>query len=158
MKASEDAFALIRHFEDLKLQSYLCVAGIPTVGYGKTKGIHLGMTISTQDAEKFLSEDVARFEDYLTSALSDVEAIRQNQFDALLSWVFNIGPTLAQSSTLLKLLKKGDMQGAADELPNWNKASVLIEGRRRLRPVAGLTRRRMAERHLFLTGKLRFTF
>lgn len=132
---------LLKSFEGLRLEAYLDPVGIWTIGYGTTSGVYPGMRISEAQAEAFLRRDLARFE----NAVIDLVRVSLNddQFSALVSFTYNVGEGALSSSTLLRLLNRGDYRGAADQLLRWNKG----EGGQEL---YGLTRRRRAERALFL--------
>ena len=139
MKASEKGLALIRSFEGLRLNAYRCVAGVASVGYGTTKGVKMGDSVTKSEAEAMLCDDVQRFVDHI-EALVKVP-LNQNHIDALASFVYNVGPTAFAASTMLKYLNAGLYMEAAGQFLRWNKANG--------NPVAGLTRRRVAERALF---------
>ena len=140
MKPSERGLALIRQFEGLRLSAYKCPAGVPTIGYGTTKGVKMGDTITRDEADRLLLEDAQRFADHV-KALVKVP-LNQNQTDALVSFVYNIGPAAFGKSTMLKLINQGLLEDAANQFVRWNRAGDQV--------LAGLTRRRMAERDLFL--------
>lgn len=146
MKIGKKGLDLIKSFEGLKLKPYLDSAGIPTIGYG-TIMYDNGKRVSMQDPP--ITEDQAN--QYLeyevnekTAAVNQFVtiAINQNQFDALVCFAYNVGVGALQKSTLLKLLNSGDYAGAADQFLRWNKAGG--------KEIPGLTRRRQAERALFL--------
>ena len=139
-RTNANGLLLIKSFEGLRLRAYQDAVGIWTIGYGTTRGVRPGMTISKEEAVKFLQEDLARFEKSINDAVK--VPINDNQFSALASFTYNVGSGAFRSSTLLRLLNQGDIQGAADQFPRWNKAGG--------RALAGLTRRRNAERLLFL--------
>ncbi|MDS0828893.1 lysozyme [Serratia marcescens] len=141
MKTSSKGRTLIKKFESLQLVAYRDSVGVLTIGYGHTHGVQWGDTVTTIEAEDLLTADLANVEKTLASAVH--VPLNQNQYDALASFIFNLGPGNFNSSTLLKKLNNGDYQGAADEIPRWNRA-----GGKELR---GLTRRRAAERELFLS-------
>lgn len=140
MKPSEAGLALIRQFEGLRLSAYKCAAGVPTIGYGTTEGVKIGQTISRADAEQLLACDAQRFADHIEALVS--VRLNQNQIDALVSFVYNIGPAAFASSTMLRLINQGLMEDAARQFARWNKANGEV--------LAGLTRRRAVERELFL--------
>ncbi|MCB2112610.1 MAG: lysozyme [Parvularculaceae bacterium] len=145
MKISDAGIELIKRFEGLELQSYRDIAGVWTIGYGHTETAGPDQRISESEAEDLLRRDLAAREravDQLTS-----KPLNQNEFDALVSFVFNIGAQAFKNSTVRKRLNRGDRLGAADAISWWNKAS--IEGV--LREIPGLIRRRAAERARFLT-------
>lgn len=136
--------ALIKQYEGLRLTTYKDAVGIPTIGYGHVENpIPPGgtRTITAEDAEQILREDLQRFEHDVNNMLT-VE-VTQNQFDALVSFAFNLGPANLKSSTLLRKVNSGDFNGAAKEFPKWNHAGGQV--------LAGLTARRNAEKNLFLS-------
>jgi lysozyme len=143
MRASEKGLALIRQFEGLRLSAYKCPAGVATIGYGTTKGIKMGMEITRDEADRLLCEDAQRFADHVKSLVK--VPLNQNQVDALISFVYNIGPSAFGKSTMLKLINQGLLEDAANQFVRWNKAGGKV--------MAGLTRRRIAERELFLRAE-----
>ncbi|MBP2312182.1 glycoside hydrolase family protein [Azospirillum soli] len=133
------AIDLVKHFEGLYLNAYLCPAGVPTIGYGHTEGVKMGQTITAQQAEDFLAGDLA-------GAAADVDrlvtvALNDDQRGALSSFVFNLGAGNLASSTLLRKLNAGDYAGAAAEFGKWVNAGG--------RKLDGLVKRRAAEADLF---------
>lgn len=146
MRTSESGIELIKRFEGLELEAYQDIAGIWTIGYGHTgEDVQPGMKISERDAEELLKRDLRPREQAVDSAVK--VPLNQNEFDALVSFVYNVGAGAFRGSTALKRLNRGDRVGAADALTWWNKATVGGV----LREVLGLTRRRAAERALFLS-------
>ncbi len=146
MRTSENGVELIKRFEGLELEAYQDIAGIWTIGYGHTgPDVQPGMKISERDAEELLRRDLKPREQAVDGAVK--VPLNQNEFDALVSFVYNVGASAFRGSTALKRLNKGDRTGAADALTWWNKATVGGV----LREVLGLTRRRAAEKALFLT-------
>jgi len=134
---------IIRQSEGLRLTAYLCPAGKLTIGYGHTgPDVKTGMTITEDQANALLSQDLVTAEKAISGAVS--VTITDNQFSALVSFVFNLGAGNFLGSTLLKKLNANDIFGAADEFPRWNKVNGKV--------LAGLTRRREAEKALFLSG------
>ena len=142
MKTSERGLALIRQFEGLRLSAYKCPTDVPTIGYGTTKGVKMGMTIDKAEAERLLRDDVERFEQYVDKLVT--VPLTQGQFDALVSFCYNLGPANLEQSTLMKYLNTGLYTDAANQFMRWNKANKAV--------LAGLTRRRAAEQALFLDG------
>jgi lysozyme len=140
MKLSKRGLNLIKEFEDCKLRAYLDAVQVLTIGYGHTKGVKRGQTITQKEADRLLAEDVAEFEEGVNDAVK--VPLTQNQFDALVVFSFNVGTGALKRSTLLKKLNAKNYVGAADELLKWNKAGGKV--------LRGLTRRRQAERKLFL--------
>ena len=139
MKISENGLSLIKHFEGCELQAYKCPAGVWTIGYGHIKTAHEGKVITQQQADEMLVEEMAEYEGYINRAVK-VE-LNQNQFDAMVSWVYNLGNGNLGASTLLKVLNMGDYAGVPAQMLRWNKAGGKV--------LEGLTRRRQAEADLF---------
>lgn len=144
MKLSEVGLTLIKDFEGCRLESYRDSAGVLTNGYGNTHGVVPGSTITQAQAESDLLSNVAGAE-YVVNTVVKVQ-LNQNQFDALVDFVFNLGSGNFQSSTLLRLLNQGNFTGASNEFPKWNHAGGVV--------VEGLTRRRLAEQALFITANV----
>ena len=140
----EKGVQLICQFEGLKLERYRDAVGLWTIGYGhlilKEETEKLSK-ITTGEAKQLLRKDLKRTEDGVKKLLS--HPATQNQFDALVSFAFNVGVGNLKKSTLLKKLNAGDIQGAALQFKSWNKAGGKI--------LTGLTRRREAEMKLFLS-------
>jgi GH24 family phage-related lysozyme (muramidase) len=139
-----EGFKLLTTFEGCKLKAYDDGAGVWTIGYGHTQGVFRGMSISQAEADDFLREDLEKFESYVVDAVS--VKLTDDQFSALVCFCFNVGPGKEGfgGSTLLKLLNDGDYQGSANQFVRWNKVGT--------EPWLGLTRRRLAERALFLSS------
>ncbi|MGD1854679.1 MAG: lysozyme [Leptolyngbyaceae cyanobacterium] len=131
---------LIKSFEGLRLKAYQDAVGVWTIGYGTTRGVKPGQEISEAQAEALLKTDLNRFENAVNQAVR--VSINDNQFAALVSFSYNVGAGALRSSTLLRKLNSRDVYGAANEFPRWNRAGGRV--------LAGLTRRRNAERALFL--------
>lgn len=141
MQISSRGLGLIKQFEGLKLTAYRCPAGVPTVGYGHTgPDVKMGMTITEPQADALLRQDVAKFERGVEKLAPKTT---QGQFDALVSFAFNLGLKALEGSTLLRLHKAGDYQAAAPQFLRWNRAGGRI--------LPGLTRRRAQERGLYLS-------
>jgi len=139
MKISEEGISLIKHFEGCGLKAYQDSVGIWTIGYGTIKGVKEGDQINQDEAEHLLQEEMPEYEGYINKMIN--VPLDQNQFDALCSWVFNLGPTNLQSSTLLKVLNEGKYDEVPDQIKRWNKAGGKV--------LQGLVRRREAEALLF---------
>ena len=143
MKASDNCIALIKRFEGYLNKPYLCPAGIPTIGFGTTvypsgkKVLLSDPPITMTEACFFLKNDLIRFESAINKAVT--VPITQHQFDALCSFVYNVGVGAFMDSTLLKKINAGEYAG--DEFLRWNKAGGKV--------LAGLTERRQAEKVLF---------
>lgn len=146
MNISLKGIELIKSFEGLQLKAYRDSVGVLTIGYGWTqpvdgKPLRDGMVIDKPTAERLLKTGVVQYEDAVNKLVK--VKITQGQFDALVSFAYNLGIRSLSTSTLLKKLNAGDSAGAADEFPKWNKAGGKI--------LTGLVRRREAERALFLS-------
>jgi len=143
-KYSKDGLHLTEGFEGVRLTAYPdpATGGDPwTIGYGHTgPEVHSGMTITQEQAENYLAEDVKKAEADVNARLN-VE-VTQNEFDALVDFAFNCGCGNLNNSTLLKKLNAGDYEGAAQEFLKWDMAAG--------HHMAGLLRRRQAEELLFL--------
>lgn len=145
-KTSQAGINLIKEFEGFRSSPYLCPADVPTIGYGTTfypSGIKVKLTdspISEELATEYLQYNLKTFEEYVDSYTTD--AINQSQFDALVSFAYNLGPTNLKNSTLLKKVNK-----------NPNDPSIALEFRKWVnaggRKLAGLVRRREAEAKLY---------
>jgi lysozyme len=133
--------ALIESFEALRLAAYLDQRGIPTIGYGHTAGVKIGDTCTQDQADAWLAEDAQAAANGVEKSLQVF--CTQNQFDALVSFTFNVGVGAEAHSTLAELMNAGDIQGAADQFLVWDHVNGV--------PNAGLLRRRQAERALFLS-------
>ena len=146
MQTSEKGIALIKEFEGCKLTAYQDSVGVWTIGYGWTqpvdvKPIRAGMTIKQETAERLLKTGLVSYESDVSRLVK--VSLTQGQFDALVSFTYNLGARSLSTSTLLRKLNAGDYAGAADEFLRWNKAGGKV--------LNGLTRRREAERALFLS-------
>lgn len=145
MKTSANGVALIKRFEGLVLVAYLDIAGVWTIGYGHTgPEVKPGLVWSQAQALTALYADLASREDAIGRLVT--APLNQNEFDALVSFVYNIGVEAFRHSTTRRRLNAGDRTGAADAMLWWKKAT--IDGV--LAEVDGLKRRRRAERALFL--------
>lgn len=140
MRTSQRGLSLIKSFEGLRLQAYQDSVGVWTIGYGATRSVQPGMKISKEQAERMLLNDVQRFEPEVERLITS--PLNQNQWDALISFTYNLGAANLESSTLRRLINGGNYASAAEQFPRWNKAGGKV--------LAGLVRRRAAERDLFL--------
>ena len=137
---------MVKSFEGLALKPYLCPANVWTVGYGATRSSTGGPIdpdmepISETEAEALLVRDLESSEGWVSRLIKT--ALTENQYSALTSFTFNVGGGALQRSTIRMKLNRGEYQGAADEFPKWRMAGGRI--------LAGLVRRRAAEKALFL--------
>lgn len=140
MRISEQGLDLIKSFEGLRLQSYWDAVGVLTIGYGHTRGVRPGQTITRREAELLLSADLEPIEKQLTADLGE-DGVLQCQFDALCSFCFNLGVGAYMRSTLRKYVKSGRDADAGREFGRWVRAGGRV--------LPGLVRRRKAEAELY---------
>lgn len=149
MICTQRAIELIKKYEGLATKAYRCPAGVLTIGYGHTKDVKADDVITERAATRLLINDLRNVSIKLTTALNAADLqITSNQFDALCSFAFNVGFSALLKSTLWKRLESGNINSAADQFLRWNKAKN-AEGE--YIELKGLTRRREAERALFLS-------
>ena len=141
MKTSPKGIAIITEFEGFRSKAYLCPAGVPTIGFGFTKGVQLGDTMTKAQAKARLAAELGEYEEGVLSACTNPP--NQNEFDALVCFAFNVGVGGMSKSSVIKAHNRGDHQAAARAFQLWNKAGGVV--------YAGLTRRRAAESALYLT-------
>lgn len=148
MKTTQRGIDLIKEFEGLRLTAYYDGGGVLTIGYGhtnnsdsgKTYPVYPGQTITAAKAEEILKADLASFEKVVNDSVT--YSINRNQFDALVSFTFNVGKTAFRNSDLLRYLNNGQIGLAASQFDLWVKDNGVV--------VPGLVRRRAAEKALFL--------
>jgi len=145
MLTNQAGIELIKEFEGLRLRAYLCPANVPTIGYGTTvyptgRKVQVGDQITAEQAEEYLRSDLRAFERNAESMLR--VSVNENQFAALVSFSYNVGSQALRRSTMLRFINDNRFADAAGEFARWNMAAG--------KPLAGLTRRRAAERELFL--------
>ena len=139
MRTGRDGVELIRHFEGCRFDAYLCPAGVWTIGYGHTADVKEGDSIDQEAAEAFLIEDLETFEQAVTRLVE--VPLTQQQFDALVSWTFNLGAGNLAESTLLRKLNNYQYAEVPEQMMRWVKAGGQV--------LDGLVRRRAAEAALF---------
>ena len=140
MNISDNGLSLIEQFESLKFKAYKDIRGILTIGYGHTgSDVTDGLIISKNQAEILLKNDAQVTVQTINRLVKVV--LNQNQFDALCSFIFNVGSGNFASSTMLKLINQSNFTDAANEFPKWDKAAGTI--------VQGLLNRRLKEQELF---------
>ena len=139
MQISEEGRQLIKKFEGCELQAYKCSANVWTIGYGRTKNVSRGDTCTQEQADKWLEEELPVYGAYVSDAV--LVPLDQNEFDALVSWVYNLGPTNLNNSTMLKVLNDNKKNEVPNQMRRWNKANGKV--------LEGLERRRLAESLLF---------
>lgn len=141
MKINDAGLDLIKKYEGLRLSAYRDPGGVPTIGYGHTKGVVMGTTITQAQAEDFLRADVTLAESNVDRTVKI--AMNSNEFSALVSLAYNIGGTAFANSTLVTRLNAGDKAAAAEQFSVWRMDNGKV--------LPGLVTRRAAERALFLT-------
>ena len=139
MKISEDGLELIKKFEGCETTAYQDSVGVWTIGFGHTKGVEEGQTCSIEDAESMLADEMDEYEGYINDMVK--VDLQQHEFDALVAWVYNLGPTNLGESTMLKVLNGGQFDRVPDEMNRWTRAGGEI--------LEGLVRRRQAESLMF---------
>ena len=140
MKTSKNGIDLIKKYEGCRITAYVDSAGVWTIGYGHTKNVKEGDKITQDQADKSLIGDLTEAENCINAVCR--KELTQNQFDALVSFVFNVGCGAFRASTLLKYINKGEFTQAALEFPKWNKSVGKV--------LDGLTKRRESEQLLFV--------
>jgi lysozyme len=150
MKTNEAGLALIKEFEGLRLQAYQCSAKVWTIGYGHTSAageptVRKGLKISKAEADEILRLDLAKFENAVAKVIK--VPVSENEFAAMVSLAFNIGPFHFAKSSVARFVNAGKRAQAAKAFASWNKVTVNDVKK----TVPGLVRRRAAEAALFLT-------
>ena len=147
------AASFAKEFEGLRLEAYLCPAGVPTIGYGHTAGVRLGTRISAEQADRYLTLDLEHTARVLRPAVK--VPVSRGQFIGLLSFAFNVGAHNAAGSSVIKFLNAGKPEAAARAFLLWNKITKYetVDGEKvkRLVESKGLTNRRKAEAEAFLS-------
>ena len=138
MKVSEDCINLVSKFEGFSGKAYKCPAGVWTIGYGHTEGVKPNDTITQEKAKELLNEELNSFSERVASMLITAT---QSQFDALVSFAYNLGTGALRGSTLLKLHNAGKYTEAKAEFGKWTRAAGVV--------LNGLVKRRAAEAELY---------
>lgn len=146
MQINQDTLELVKEFEGFRAKAYKCPAGVWTIGYGTTAAAGVGIdpkpgvTVTEDEAEDLLEKTMEKFGEQIKPLIT--APINNNEYGAFLSLAYNIGPGAFKKSSALRLFNAGDKAGAAKALLMWNKAGGKV--------LPGLTRRREAEKKLFL--------
>lgn len=138
MKVTNECIEMIKNFEGCRLTAYKCPTGVWTIGYGHTGGVHSGLTILPETADHYLREDIKRFENHVNDFNVRFKYhFTQNQFDALVSFAYNIG-------SINQLTANGtrNKRTIAEKMLLYVKAGGRV--------LEGLERRRKAEHDLFV--------
>ena len=142
-KINPAGLEIIKLYEGLRLQAYLCPANVLTIGYGHTgTDVKPKMHITAQEAERLLQTDLTEFEEGVTSMLGGAKT-NENQFSAMVSLAYNIGLTSFKASSVIRHHRQGSTGTAASSFKLWNKGGGKV--------LSGLTKRRAAEAALYLT-------
>lgn len=147
MIAGTSAYNLIRRFEGFRNRAYQCSAGVWTVGYGHTRNVSQSMVVTVSQAEEFLQQDIVECEMFLNRTVK--VPLTQQQFDALVSFVFNIGGRNFQKSRLLSFLNDSQYDKVPTQMLQWCHCKGKV--------LTGLKRRREAEATLFKNGTIKNT-
>ena len=147
MKTSQNGITLIKSFEGLCLTAYRCPAGRLTIGYGHTSNVHEGMAVTEQQAEKLLMQDIY----FAELAVDMLGKLTQNQYDALVSFVFNVGNRTFSSSRLRRyVLADPDDPAIRQEFLRW--VHITVSGRKQVSK--GLQNRRQTEANLYFKTEI----
>ena len=138
MKINEEGLRIIKSFEGLRTSAYICPSGVVTIGYGHTKNVSLGDTITKEDAERLLLIDLKAFENHVNDVNKRCRYyFNDNEFSALVSFAFNVG-----SIWQLTNYGRRNKLEISDKMMEYNKGGGVV--------LSGLVRRRIEERNLFL--------
>lgn len=138
---TREGIDLIKRHEGLRLEAYKCPAGVWTIGYGHTQGVHEGQKIDAKEAERLLGNDLVRFETGVRNLVGD---LAPHKIDALVSFAFNVGLNAFAGSTLCRKVKANpDDKTIAEEFSRW----VYAGGKK----LAGLVRRRQEEARMYFS-------
>lgn len=139
MTYSKSGLDITKQFEGCSLSAYQDIAGIWTIGYGHVADVTQGQTITQDEADALLIQDMQKAVDCVNNSV--IAELTQPEFDALVDFVFNVGCNGFRNSTMLRMLNRGDYSEAAGQFRHWEYAGGKI--------VAGLLRRRQAEAQEF---------
>jgi len=142
MQTSDKGKEFIKHFEGCKLEAYQCSGDVWTIGCGHTRGVVEGDKISKKQADALLSADIEMVETHVKRLIT--VDLNQSQWDAIVSWCFNLGCGNLRASTMLQVINSGELDKVSEQIIRWDKVGK--------QAVAGLTRRRKAETDLFDNG------
>ncbi|QDP64898.1 MAG: putative endolysin [Prokaryotic dsDNA virus sp.] len=138
------AIPMVAGFEGYRSGAYLDAVGIPTICFGETKGVQMGDSKTREECEDMLEERLVEFENGVRSCLPSYDDLTPQTQAAFVSFSYNVGTGAFCRSTLRRKAEAGDLVGACNELPRWNKAGGVV--------LPGLSKRREEERQLCLAG------
>jgi lysozyme len=147
MKVSQAGVDLVKSFEGFRANAYFCPAGVPSIGYGHTQGVEMGQVVSEEEATQLLIEDLGAASRAVREWVK--VPLNQNQFDALVSWTFNLGSGSLANSTLLRRLDRGEYGAVPCEMLRWGYGENPETGKSV--ELLGLVRRCQAEGALWAT-------
>ena len=136
--------ALVGGFEGLRTVAYKDPVGIPTICFGETKNVRMGMTATVEECKAMLTESLVEHERGMAKCLRDPDSIPDKTYGAFLSFTYNVGVGAFCKSTLARMANAGNLRGACDQLLRWTRAGGI--------KLPGLVKRREAERELCLAG------
>ena len=138
------AIGLVGGYEGLRTHAYRDVVGVPTVCFGETRGVKMGDSYTVDECKVMLGDALIEFETGMRRCMVRPDSVPDKSYVAFLSFTYNVGVGAFCRSTLARKLNSGDLRGACNELPKWNRAGGRV--------IRGLTRRRAEERQLCLEG------
>lgn len=138
------AIGVVGGFEGMRNRAYRDVVGVPTVCFGETRGVKMGDVYTTEQCKAMLGDALIEFERGMAACLADPARVPDKTYVAFLSLSYNIGTGAFCRSTLVRKANAGDLRGACNEFPKWNKAGGRV--------IRGLTARRAEEKKLCLEG------
>jgi lysozyme len=138
------AVALVASWEGVKTVAYKDIVGIPTVCFGETRGVKMGDRYSMDDCRAMLGDALVEFEQGMRACLTRPDAIPDKPYVAFLSLSYNIGTRAFCGSTVARKANAGDIKGACNSIPAWNRAGGRV--------VKGLVNRRAEEQRICLEG------
>jgi len=142
MQTSDKGKEFIKHFEGCRLEAYQCSSDVWTIGFGHARGVEKDDKISKKQADNLLSADIEMVETHVQRLIT--VDLNQSQWDAIVSWCFNLGCGNLRASTMLQVINSGELNKVSEQIIRWDKVGK--------KAVAGLTRRRKAEADLFDNG------
>jgi lysozyme len=142
--------SVVGGFEGLRQKAYLDPVGIPTICFGETRGVQLGQTKTRDECDAMLVESLLRHERGMVACIDNPQALPDKTYGAFLSFTYNVGVGAFCKSTLLRLVNRGKLFHACDQLPRWTRVTI---GSRKV-VLRGLVKRRAQEREMCLEGLL----
>lgn len=138
------AIALVGAWEGMRTVAYKDIVGVPTVCFGETRGVKMGDRYTAEECKVMLGDGLADFETGIRKCLARPDDIPEKSYVAMLSLSYNIGAGAFCKSTVVRLANMGDIRGACEAIPKFNKAGGRV--------IKGLVNRRAEERKICLEG------